>query len=241
MSSSKLSVRPYLTARLLSIADMARRAVKACDIGTDHAYIPIYLVSECGTKSAVAADIKCGPLKIAEKNIKKFSQDDKISTRLSDGMKNISPDDADTVIIAGMGGTLISQILTDSPHMKKENIRFVLQPMTAVSDLRRYLYENGYSIEDEALSKEDDKLYTVISARYTGVSRQDTEEVFLHIGKKLIEKRDPLCKTLILRKINECEKICEGLKKSSDSEECRIKLDYYQKLLKSLYQLSIKS
>jgi len=225
-----------MTPRLLLIAEAARGAKTVADIGTDHAYVPVYMCLELGTLSAVAADINTGPLERADANIKKYGLSDRITTRLSDGLKKFVADEADTVVIAGMGGTLIAKILEDSPQMKTENIRFVLQPMTAEEELRRYLTENGYEITDERMTGEGEKLYTVITAE-VGES-EEYDEVFYHVGKKLLEKKDKLFPLFIERKIAEFEKVADGLSKATPSPERDEKKGYCLMILGELKKIA---
>lgn len=229
------NVRSALTPRLLAIAEAAKGAKVVADIGTDHAYVPVYMCLELGTDYAIAADINKGPLERADANIKKYGLQNRITTRLSDGLKKFEADDADTVVIAGMGGTLIAKILEDSPQMKKDKIRFVLQPMTAEEELRRYLLGNGYTIKDECLAREGEKLYTIITAEVG--NDEAYAEVFLHVGKKLFEKKDELFPMLLGRKINEYEKVIKGLLKASPSDERDEKMIYSSDILKELKML----
>lgn len=224
-----------LTERLLLIAEASKGAKKLCDIGTDHAYIPVYMVACMGTEEAIAADINKGPLERAQKSIEKFGLTDKISTRLSNGLLEFSPDEADTVVIAGMGGTLIAEILEASPQMKKEGIRFVLQPMTAEEELRKYLDRHGYRTVDEFMTCEGEKLYTVIVAE-VGKSEARSEE-FYHVSKKLFEKKDKLFKLFLDRKISEFEKVVNGLSKAEKSEENVKKSQYYGEICGKLKNL----
>lgn len=229
------NVRSALTPRLLAIAEAAKNAKVLADIGTDHAYVPVYMCLELGTEKAIAADINKGPLERAEANIEKYGLGDRITTRLSDGLKKFEANDADTVVIAGMGGTLIAKILEDSPQMKKEDISFVLQPMTAEEELRRYLIENGYAIKDERLAREGEKLYTIITAEVG--NNEAYAEVFLHVGKILFEKKDELLPLFLDKKINEFEKIVKGLLKASPSDERDEKMKYSSDILKELKSL----
>ncbi|MBE7028581.1 MAG: SAM-dependent methyltransferase [Ruminococcaceae bacterium] len=231
----KPSVESFLSPRLLLIANAAKGTGTVLDIGTDHAYVPIYMVLKHGAKRAIAADINKGPLERAEENIKKFGLSDKITTCLSDGLKEFSPLDADTVIIAGMGGTLISRILDDSPQMKEEGIKFVLQPMTAEDELRRYLEKNGYEITDEFMTCEGEKLYTVITAEKG--TQKKCEEVFYHVSKKLYEKKDRFFRLFLERKINEFKKVNDGLKRAENSDENTKRKEYCEEMLSEFLRL----
>lgn len=233
--TQKKSIISALTPRLLKIAEMAEGGENIADIGTDHAYVPIYLLLCLGAKYAIAADINKGPLERADANIKKYGLEERIKTRLSDGLKEFSENDADTVIIAGMGGTLIAKILGDSPQMKKENITFVLQPMTAEEELRKYLVQNGYYIVDEKMAQEGEKLYTVMTVK-VGKS-EPMEEVFYHVGKKLFENKEKLFPLLLSKKHNEFEKVVKGLSKALQTEETKEKKEYYSAISDDIKKL----
>ena len=229
------AISSALTPRLFAIAEAAKGAKTVADIGTDHAYVPVYMCLELGTDYAIAADINKGPLERADVNIKKFGLENRITTRLSDGLKKFEASDADTVVIAGMGGTLIAKILEDSPQMKKENIRFVLQPMTAEEELRKYMQKNGYKTTDERLSREGEKLYTIITAEVG--EPEPVDEVFFHVGKKLFEKKDELLPLFLERKINEFEKVINGLLKAAKTPERDKKKEYSMMIIKGLKKL----
>jgi len=195
-----------LTPRLLAAARKVDKGERIADIGTDHGYVPIYLILSGVAGRAIACDINEGPLMRAYENIKKYDLCDKIELRLSDGFSNIGKDEADTALILGMGGLLIARILDNSRHTGIDT--FILQPMQAQSKLREYLYNNNFVILDEELAMEGDKIYTIIKA-VRGTPKK-VEKVYYHIGEKLIENRDPLLSLLLDRKINEYEKIIKG-------------------------------
>jgi len=214
-----------LTPRLETIASKVGKGARVIDVGTDHAYIPIYLVKEGIVSTALAADINAGPLARAEDNIKEQGLEGKIKTFLTNGLLNIDTQNYDTVIIAGMGGILISEIMQQTDNSE---LTFILQPMTAAEELRRYLYENSFVITDEELVAEGQKMYTVLVARKG--EGQSYEEHELYIGKKLFEKKDPLFLEFIQRLKNKLEVIINGLEKSAD----RKNIDYYRNLLKRI-------
>lgn len=159
-----------LTNRLKMVANLAESREKVVDIGTDHAYLPVYLLQNKIFKTALACDINEGPLKNAQETINKYELSDKIITRLSDGLKEVNKNEADAVIIAGMGGILISEILSSAEWLKNSDKQLVLQPMTHLYDVRKYLCENGFEILKEQTAKEGKRNYIAISARYSGKS-----------------------------------------------------------------------
>lgn len=157
-----------LSGRLALCASFVAEDSRLADIGTDHAYLPIALLSDGKISSAVACDIAQGPLSRAEENIRRYRMQDKIQARLSDGLRNVKRDEIDAVVIAGMGAELIEKILSDCPYAKDERLSLILQPMTRYESLVRWLFENGFSIERQSAVTDQKKHYTVILARYTG-------------------------------------------------------------------------
>ena len=155
-----------LSRRLLSVASYLR-GVCLFDVGTDHAYLPIYAVSFLGIPYAEASDLLPGPLETAGSNIRKNGLNGKIKTVLRYGLDGaVLPEECD-VVISGMGGELIAEIISSCPALKNRGIRLVLQPMTKPEVLRRYLAENGFDVIRERIV-EDRQLYSVIVSEYSG-------------------------------------------------------------------------
>lgn len=183
--------QPKLTPRLLCAAAMIREGAFVADIGTDHAYLPIYLCKNGIASGAVASDINKGPVERAKENIEKYGVADKIEVTRADGLCGIEKYSPSDVMILGMGGELIARIISDAPWTKNESIRLCLQPMTHAEILRRFLTENGYSIINEALAREE-KIYQIILASYTG-KRETLTAPELYLGKiNLTQKADGL-------------------------------------------------
>ena len=157
--------------RLSLCADMVREGSRLADIGTDHGYLPIELCLSGNIPSALACDINPLPLRSAEENIVKYALADRIRTRLSNGLTQMRPDEADDVVIAGMGGELIRDILAAAPWVRDGDKRLILQPMTHHEDLIRWLYETGFDILRQDAVRDDGKYYTVIAAAYGGTAR----------------------------------------------------------------------
>lgn len=175
------------------------------DIGTDHGYLPIYLVNKGICENAIAADINEGPLNAARKNIAETRVKDKIKTVLSDGLKNI--ENADCVTICGMGGELMCEILS---HRKMGMTRFVLQPQRSADVLRRYLAQNGFEIKKEAVCRENDKMYCAFYAEYTGKSYTISEKEALLGKKELVEDKE-LYSDYVKYRRREVEKAIESM------------------------------
>lgn len=208
-----------LSERLKAIADFVKKNSIVGDIGTDHGYIPIYLIEEGISKRVIASDISRGSLEKAVENVEHAGLKDKIFCRLGNGLDTIKPYEIDTVIIAGMGGILIKEILDSRKDVRDSINNFILQANIATDELRRYLIENGFEIVDEVLVKDSDKYYEIIQAR-KGVN---PEYDFYKIGDKLIENRDPLLREFIEHKLKLNQAIIEDLLESPvDSVKDRI-------------------
>ena len=222
-----MDIANFMTQRLLCVASFVQKGAKVADVGTDHAYIPIWLVQQEIAENAIAMDINRGPIMRAEANIKKFSMGTRISTRLSDGLEKLCPGEADAVVIAGMGGILINEILEKATHLYDSVQRYILQPMTAVEETRKYLETHGFIIEDERLAREDEKFYCVLSVR-RGEMRI-SREIDYYVGRKLIENKDPLLSGYLEGKIYEYDKAIVSLK-HSDADRTVDRLRRFQYL-----------
>ena len=190
-----------LTDRLLKIASLVDKDKKIADIGTDHGYIPVYLLNKNIINYAILGDINKGPLENAKKEVVRNNLSDKVDLRLGSGIEVLKPNEVDQIIIAGMGGVLINDILKANEPVAHSAEKLILQPMQSPEELRRFLYENGYEIIDEYLVREEHRLYEIIVCRYQNLAPADIDSIYYEVGKKLIEKNDPLIKDFIENKI----------------------------------------
>ena len=174
-----------LSKRLRAAADFVRQGAYIADVGTDHAYLPIALCIEGRVRGAIASDINEGPILRAREHIKEYGLTDNITAVLADGLDKISSYEPTDILILGMGGELIANIISKASFTKDEKIRLILQPMTHPEILRRFLLENGYGIVDEVMACEEKKVYQIICAEYTG-KPQEHSDVELLLGKKNI-------------------------------------------------------
>lgn len=149
-----------LTPRLQAIADQVSRGGRLADVGTDHGYLPTWLLLNGRIEYAIAADLREGPLERARETAQRFGVAGQISFRLCDGLAAIAPEDVDTVVIAGMGGETICSILGAAPWLRNGK-QLILQPMTGAPELRRWLQNNGYAIKKEQIAREGKRLYTI--------------------------------------------------------------------------------
>ena len=143
----------------------------ACDVGTDHAHIPIELVKTEKLPFAIATDISLPSVKKGEKNIAHLGLSHKIKTFCANGTLGVPLDGIGDIIIAGMGGELIAEIIFADERLKASDLHFVLQPMTKQEELRLLLSKNGYEIEKESCISDGDRIYFIMSVYYTGVSK----------------------------------------------------------------------
>ena len=165
-----------LSARLLAAAGFVKSGVTLADIGTDHAFLPAYLVLNGALGHAVASDVKEGPLKNAAETLRRFSLADRIELRLSDGLDAYSPDDAGQFVFAGMGGTLTTELMARAPWLKSSAYNLVFQPQSRAEELRCYLYSNGFCIKSETAVSEGRCVYIALNAVYDGVVRDSSPE-----------------------------------------------------------------
>lgn len=168
--------------RLKLCADFVRKGAKLADIGTDHAYLPVWLCRIGRCPSAVAADINPEPLKRGQSTIIESGMSGRIETRLSDGLKEIKPDEADDIVIAGMGGELIAKILSECSFATDNTKHFILQPMTRSEVLIAWLCENGFKILRQDCCIVSGKCYTVLLVKYSG-EKHIADEIYSYLGE----------------------------------------------------------
>ena len=156
-----------LDKRLSAVAALVRQGSRLADIGTDHAYLPVYLVQAGVCPSAIASDIGAGPLDAARRTVTENELTSEIALRLGNGLATVSAGEVEDIAIAGMGGETIVMILEAAPWVQNEGIRLILQPMTRAEDLRRWLLTHGFSVLEEHLITAGRHLYPVLAAEYT--------------------------------------------------------------------------
>lgn len=186
--------------RLLRVAAYVEPCRVLADIGTDHAYIPIYLVKKQMVNLAIACDVKRGPLKRAEENIRKYGLQDRIETRLGSGFSPVLPGEADSAVLAGMGGMLMLSILEQGKKQVSSMKNLVLQPQLDAAQVRRYLHSIGFLIAQEEMLFDGGKCYSIMQAK-PGEERYQTEHEYL-FGKVLLDRKD----TVLKRYLQEEEK-----------------------------------
>ncbi len=203
---------PKLTPRLQKIYDILTPCETVCDIGTDHAYIPVCLCLNNKCQKAIASDIKKGPVERARKTVSLYGAETQVEVRLGGGLETVSVCEVDAIIIAGMGGLLIAQILEESESIAKSAKELILQPMTAIAELREFLNKNGYTIKEEHIVREEEKLYTIMKVSI-GEDMPYTEAE-LYMGKAVIKNEH--YEAYKISRLNKIDKQIAGLKRSGN-------------------------
>jgi tRNA (adenine22-N1)-methyltransferase len=212
-----------LSDRLQKIADFIEQGESVADIGTDHGFLPIALWERGKSPHVILSDINSGPLEKAKANIEKHCPEKEFDIRTGSGIRTIEPGEVDDVVIAGMGGLLIAEILGDDLKRSKSYRKLILQPRNAPDKLRAWLLENGFSIQDESLVRERKYICEIIlavpasSAQETGIdgNRPDLpsvpDAIDLEISPILFRKKDPLLVEFIENKIRIESKVCSAV------------------------------
>lgn len=227
-----------LKGRLKLIYDMIPTCDILSDIGTDHALLPAYALLNQRCKKAIACDISPGPLERAERTLKKYLLENRMELRLGSGLEPVGEQEADVIVMAGMGGILITRLIQDSITKAQKANYILLQPMTDQELIRPFLWEQGFDIKDERLVREGDKLYQVIMVFYSGKIRKDWGTLNEIIGEKLIENNDPLLKDWLKDRIKKQKRVVSGLKTAKAGTDSS-HISHAEKLLNDLLNLLI--
>ena len=222
-----------LSKRLKRIAEHVDKCESVADIGTDHGYIPIYLVKEGICKKAIASDINKGPIEKAKVNVAFEGVSNKVKCLLGPGLNPLKVGEVNGVILAGMGGNLTRDILlADMDKVKKYDF-IILQPAQNPEVLRAFLYKNDYEIIDEDLIKDEGRFYELFKVKYNENSEKLVfeDELEYEVSPLLREKGHPLFKEFIEEKINKCETILSFIKEDTESAKKR-KSDLEEKINK---------
>lgn len=190
-----------LSDRLRAVAELVTPHLIIADVGTDHGYVPIYLVQNEICPKAIAMDVNQGPLERAEMHIRAYHLESKIQTRLSDGLKELRQGEADAVILAGMGGGLMIRILESSKEVVNAMKECILQPQTELYRVREYLLKEGFDFLEEKMIREEGKYYPMMKIRPPRETKETEErnaqvrlwsKAELTYGKLLIQQKNPV-------------------------------------------------
>ncbi|AQR93696.1 tRNA (adenine(22)-N(1))-methyltransferase [Clostridium saccharoperbutylacetonicum] len=227
-----------LSKRLTWIIEKVDKVQVIMDIGTDHGYIPIYLVKNNIAQKVIASDINKDPLKKAKINAALDGVSDKVDLRLGGGLQPLKNNEAQAVIIAGMGGNLIRDILENDFDKVKKLEYLILQPAQNPEVLREYLYTNDYEILDEDICLDDNKYYELFKVRYKKGDYISLENLFYEISPLMLNKKLPLLKAYIESKIEKNKKVIEFITDNTEHaimrrNELKDKNEKLEKILKN--------
>lgn len=205
--------------RLIQVAELVPKGTRLIDVGTDHGYVPIWLLQNGCISSAIAMDVNKGPLMRAEENRDKYGFTDVMELRLSNGLEKLKPGEGDTGLIAGMGGPLMVRILEEGKENASAVSTWVLQPQSEIPSVRRYLIEHEFNIVQEIMLKDEGKYYMAMKA-VPGQSEpwKDIEYLF---GKSLLLTKHPILKEFIEKELKLYQKILNQLKETNQIESDR--------------------
>ncbi len=228
-------MRPIqLSPRLCSVAEQVPKGANFADIGTDHAYLPVWLLQRGVIDRALACDLRQGPLNRARATAEKYGLTEAMEFRLCDGLTGVRPGEADTIAIAGMGGETIADILAAAPWVWRENCLLLLQPMSAQPELRQWLQTHGYTIARELLSQEGDTLYTTFVVQAGPMAALSPAEQWA--GRQVRGEDAPLRTDYLNRLIAQTARAVEGLTRSTRPED-RVRLDALRQVHCGLLEL----
>ena len=214
----------HLSKRLKALANMVTDGNRLADIGTDHGYIPIYLCQTGKIPSALAMDIGKGPLQQAQTHIAEHGLSEQIKTRLSDGMAALQFGEADTILIAGMGGGRVMKILSEGAEKLTGKEELILQPQSEIALVREFLRVRNFQILNEDMILEDGKYYPMMkvsqqkAAEQTKILPQEVADAF---GPVLLQKRHPVLKEWLERELRTTNSVIEQLSAQPDHERIR--------------------
>ena len=204
-----------LDARLAAIAALVPHGTTLADIGADHAYLAATLVLHGHAPRAVVGDLSAGACEAARRTVGTQRLTQQIDVRQGDGLSVLLPGEAESIVIAGMGGALITDILAGAQDILGDVGTLVLQPMNGAEKLRRWLYAHDWTIERETLARAGGHLYEIIRAVHGHTEMPD--EALLHIGPQIVQQRDPLLGEHIARKAARLARAAEGMEGSAEA------------------------
>ena len=231
-----------LSRRLSALAEMVTFGNRLADIGTDHGYIPIYLVSEGKIPSALAMDVKRGPLERAREHVEEYQLQSRITLRLSDGVQELRKNEADTVLIAGMGGGLVQKILSEGSRQLEDVQELILQPQSEIQQVRCYLRTHGWMITEEDMIEEDGKFYPMMKVVRGQAESLEREEQTMQdfFGPILLSRKHPVLLQWICREQEISERILEQLQQQEHKENIKVRCQQIQEKLHLLSEAKLR-
>ncbi|MBR4701933.1 MAG: SAM-dependent methyltransferase [Oscillospiraceae bacterium] len=217
--------------RLLKCAELIPACDTVADVGTDHGYLGVWLLQKGRCRRVIASDLRAKPLDSARKNAALYAVDDRMTFLQSDGLREFIPGSFQTLVLAGMGGDLISRILEEAAWLEGGAYRLILQPQSAANDLRRFLGERLWSIDREVLVRDGHFLYSVLSVSPEKGSLLTPGEQY--VSPALRREQDPLFPDYLARMIRALELTVSGITQSTDPAD-RVRAAYYRAALEEV-------
>lgn len=221
---------PILSPRLMAIAKRIRPCGTLADIGTDHAYLPAWLCLRGICRHAIASDVREGPLQRAQNTLRRWRLEEKIELRQGSGLSTLRPNEADAIVIAGMGGELIAALLDADREAAQNTGQLLLQPMTALPKLRVYLQQNGFATQFETLVREEEKCYHVLEVKKTTAVLPPLSAVEQVIGPYLLAHPPAEFVPYVKGRLKKIATAVQGLEKSK-APDAKEKQEKYRSLL----------
>lgn len=223
-----------LSHRLKAVASYVPLGSILADIGSDHALLPIYLCQQEQIRSAIAGEYHPGPLQAAIERINHYCLQNRIEVRQGDGLEVLREDEADVIVIAGMGGPLIMNILERGASRLGHNCRYVLQPNTGAHYLRSWMLTHNWQLKQEGIVYEDGHVYEILmfewgnaSAPYSGMSEWERRKS-IYMGPHLLEQQNETFKYKWEQELSNCMRILHSLGRSEHHEEIQQKQKQFQ-------------
>ena len=213
-----------LSKRLDTVVSMVTKGNSVADVGCDHGFVPIKLVESGIAPYAFALDVRKGPLERASEHIKEHGLSEKITTRLSDGLEKLSLNEADSLVMSGIGGILMMRLLKNGEEVAKTFKEMILSPQSEIEDVRRYLVENGYSIKYEHVLCDEEKYYFIFYVIVKQDERKWTDEEFCY-GKDICEKDTDVFLAYLEKEEKQCCQILEKMEQVEESDRSRQRIE----------------
>ena len=216
-----------LSKRLCAVASLVPQGCRLADVGTDHGYVPIWLVRQGRIPSAIAMNGRAGPLERAREHIRAAQLTGYIEARLSDGLSALAPGEADCVLLAGMGGPLMARILKEAEEKWDSIGVYVFQPQSDLGQFRRFLDAAGFRMTAEDMVEEDGKYYPMMRAVRGDAGYRNEREIDFLFGRGLLEGRHPVLRSLLERERTAYEEIVQKLRRQGGQEARTAELTAY--------------
>lgn len=229
---------PRLSERLHEIATMVSQGNRVCDVGCDHGFVSIFLVARNISPYVIAMDVREGPLSMARDHVREYHVEKYIETRLSDGLENYRPEEAQSLIVAGMGGPLMLRILETYPEKTISFKELILQPQSEIPAFRERIRELGYEIVEEKMVFEEGKYYPMMRAIHSEQKKEPYTELELMYGPLLLQERNSVLHKFLLYEKKVIEKILNQVEKdASDHQDVLDKMTHRYELCEKALQL----